>query len=111
MKPRRDQWAKSRRSDGTVDFDALPDKLKSRYATEDEWSAGRPLSPVDVRRHERAGLHPKRGRPRIGEGAVRIQANVEASLLRRVDRAARAQGVSRSRILCEGAKLYLARVA
>jgi len=111
MKTARDRWAKWRRGDGTVDFGALPDKLKSEYATEDEWSEGKPLRPTDVKRHEHAGLHPRRGRPRVGEGAVRIQANMEASLLRRVDRAARSRGVSRSRILCEGAKLYLDRVA
>ncbi len=51
----------------------------------------------------------RRGRPRIGAGAERVQIPVERSLLSRADSFARANGLSRSELIAEGLRLAIRR--
>jgi hypothetical protein len=56
----------------------------------------RPLSAADKALHRRAA---KRGRPRLGKGAERINITVERGLLHRADRFARSMGLSRAQLV------------
>jgi hypothetical protein len=51
----------------------------------------------------------RRGRPKVGAGAQRVQFTVERSLLGRADRFARARGLSRSELIAEGLLLAITR--
>ena len=56
----------------------------------------RPLTRADRALHRRAA---KRGRPRVGNGAERINITVERGLLNRADRLARNLGLSRAQLV------------
>jgi hypothetical protein len=51
----------------------------------------------------------KRGRPRVGRGATRVMVSFEGGLLKRIDAAAKARGITRSQFLAEHAESGLAR--
>jgi hypothetical protein len=56
----------------------------------------KPLSRADKALHRRAAA---RGRPRVGNGAERINITVERSLLSRADRMAKHLGLSRAQLV------------
>jgi hypothetical protein len=68
-------------------------------------------APLDEqRRHDRALRQARRarGRPRVGNGALRIQVSVERSLLAEADDLARREQISRSELIARGLRLALA---
>ena len=105
-----DPFAAYRDADGRVDFDALPEKLKAAFIREGERTPGRPLAPAQRRKFE---TWRKRsvGRPRIGAGFQRWNVSLEKVFARRVASYAKSHGMTRSRVLAEGAKLLLAHVS
>lgn len=105
-----DRWAKYRDSSGRVDFDALPEKLKQAFIREDERTRWRPLTAAERREFE-AWRKRSVGRPRVGEGFQRWNVSLEKVFARRVAAYAKSHGMTRSRVLAEGAKLLLAHVA
>jgi len=56
---------------------------------------------AEKRRHDTLirKIKRRRGRPRVGEGAQRVQITMERSLLSQADRFARANGLSRSELI------------
>lgn len=60
-----------------------------------------PAPAAEQRRHDALirKIKRRRGRPRVGEGAMRVQITMERSLLDKADRFARAQGLSRSELI------------
>jgi len=68
-----------------------------------------PVPRTELAKHEKAGR--KRGRPRVGAGAVRVFISVDLDLLQRIDTFAKARGMTRSALLALGAELYMAREA
>jgi hypothetical protein len=62
------------------------------------FEAGRPLSPENQAKWDRA----RRGRPRVGKGAVRVFISVEAGLLEKADAFAQKRGVTRSQLIAQG---------
>lgn len=68
-------------------------------------SETKPLTHADKRQHMAAR---KRGRPRIGQGADKIQISVEHGLLMQVDRVAEELNLSRSEIIARGLRAVLA---
>ncbi len=69
------------------------------------FSETRPLTKADQRKLAAAR---KRGRPRVGQGADKIQISVEHGLLERVDRVAGELHLSRSEIIARGLRAVLA---
>ncbi len=51
----------------------------------------------------------RRGRPRVGAGAERVQITLEGTLLQKADQFARAKGISRSELIAEGLLLAMRR--
>jgi len=101
------KWAAFARADGTFDFEALSAAQKEEFFEECESlgdDVAAPLTPVQRRLHERAG----RGRPRKGSGAQNVSLSIEKTLLRRAERLAKAQGVSRSELFSRGLRAVLA---
>lgn len=70
------------------------------------WEEFGPLTAADRRLHAKAR---KRGRPRIGQGAAKIRISIESGLLRHVDRYAKRQGISRSKLFATWARQQLER--
>ena len=66
----------------------------------------RPLTPDARRALARAAR--KRGRPRVGAGARRINVTVEKTLLRKADAYARRHGLTRAAVVAEGLKRIVA---
>ena len=64
----------------------------------------RPLTDREKNLHAKAR---KRGRPRVGMGAEKIQVSVERSLLSRSDAFARKHGMSRSEMIARGLQAVL----
>ena len=60
-----------------------------------------PPPPGEKKRHDALvrKIKRRRGRPRVGAGAQRVQVTMERSLLERADRYARAHGLSRSELI------------
>ena len=110
MKKKKDKWSAYRRPDGSVNFDALPNRLKHAFAQEGERSPGRPLTKAKRREFE-AWQKRSVGRPRVGEGFQRWNISLEQGFARRLAAYAKSHGMTRSRALAEGAKLLLSRVA
>jgi len=99
--------AKKKRS-----FDRLSDAEKEaiyqrfeRVRPED----GAPLNAKDRARHKRAGLPV--GRPRVGQGAKRINISMEKGLLKSADEYARKKGMSRARFIAASVSAFLHRAA
>lgn len=107
---KKDPWAAYRRPDGSVDFDALPDRLKHAFARAGERAPGRPLTPAKRRTFE-AWRKRSVGRPRVGEGCQRWNISLEKGFARRLAAYAKSHGMTRSRALAEGAKLLLSQMA
>jgi uncharacterized DUF497 family protein len=51
----------------------------------------------------------RRGRPKVGKGAVRVLTTVEQGLLEKADRFRRAKGLTRAEMIGQGLKLVMAR--
>ena len=67
------------------------------------------LTAEDRRCHRRAGLPV--GRPRIGQGAKRINITMEKRLLKSADEFARRRGLTRAGLIAESVRAYLAKAA
>ena len=106
----KDKWSGYRRADGSIDFDAMPEKLKAFFVAEGERAPGRPLTAAKRREFE-AWRKRSVGRPRVGQGFQRWNISLEKGFALRLAAYARSHGMSRSRALAEGAKLLLERVA
>jgi hypothetical protein len=102
-----DPWAAYRDSRGGYDFDAMPEKLKLAFIREGARTPGRALTSGERRRFE-AWRKRAVGRPRVGEGFQRWNISLEKGFARRVAAYAKSHGMTRSRVLGEGAKLLLA---
>ncbi len=93
-------------------FIALSHEEKNRevakYDRDIPLSETRPLSAADRARLRRAR---KRGRPKIGAGAKRIQVTMERRLLKKVDQYARQHQMSRAELLAIAARKVLAGAA
>lgn len=50
---------------------------------------------------------PRRGRPKVGKGSRPVMTTIEAGLLQRTDRYAKAQGLSRSQVIARGLESIL----
>jgi hypothetical protein len=105
-----DSFAAYRDSEGHVDFDALPEKLKAAFIREGERTPGRPLSAAKRRQFE-AWRKRSVGRPRVGEGYQRWNISLEKGFAQRVAAYAKTNGLTRSGVLAEGAKLLLSHTA
>jgi hypothetical protein len=70
---------------------------------------GKPLNARDRRLHRQAGL--RVGRPRVGQGAKRINISMEKGLLKTADAVARQRGMTRAGLIAESVKAYLAGAA
>lgn len=70
---------------------------------------GAPLTARDRRLHRNAGL--RVGRPRIGQGAERINISMERGLLKTADAVAKQRGMTRARLIAESVKAYIAGAA
>jgi hypothetical protein len=103
---RSDPFVAYRDAKGHVDFDALPEKLKLAFIEEGERTPGRPLSAAQRREFE-AWRKRAVGRPRVGQGFQRWNVSLEQGLARQVAHYAKTHGISRSRVLAEGAKMLL----
>jgi hypothetical protein len=102
------RWAKFARPDGTFDFEALSDEQKEEFYNEcgsvGVEDGGSALTPAQRRLHHRV----LRGRPRKGKGAQIVSLSIEKDLLRRAERLAKAQGLSRSELFSRGIRALLA---
>jgi len=89
-------------------FDALTDAQKEAvYQRCEKVHAedGIQLNEKDRRLHRKAGLSV--GRPRIGQGAKRINVSVERVLLKTADAVAKKRGMTRARLIGESLRAYL----
>ncbi len=89
-------------------FDRLSDDEKEAIYQECEKigpEEGRPLTASDRKLLRRAGLSV--GRPRIGQGAKRINISMEKGLLKTADAFARKRGISRASLISESVKKYI----
>jgi len=97
---------------GKVTFDRLTDAEKEAVYQECEQirpEDGEPLNEEDLRLHHRAGI--RRGRPRMGLGARRINISMEQGLLKKADRFARNHKITRAKLIAESVKAYIAGAA
>jgi hypothetical protein len=102
------KWSAHARPDGSFDFQTLSDREKEAFYKECERIGpedGEPLTPVQRRLHARAR---RRGRPRKGQGSQIVSLSIEKALLRRAQRLAKAQGLSRSELFSRGLQAVLA---
>jgi len=67
----------------------------------------KPLTFAQRQRIKQAVARRKSGRPRVGQGAERINVTVERSLLSRSDAYAKRHGLSRSELIARGLKLLV----
>ena len=110
MKKTNDPWRAYRDRRGNVDFDAMPEEVKLAFIRESECAAEEELTPAEWRRFEKWRKRAV-GRPRVGEGFQRWNISLEKAFARRVATYARTHGMTRSRVLAEGAKLLLSHAA
>ncbi len=83
-------------------FDSLSDAEKEAVYQECEQigpNDGEPLSPELKARWRNAIA---KGRPKVGDGAARVQITVERNLLRKADAYAKRHGISRSKLIAHG---------
>jgi hypothetical protein len=107
-KNRKSKWSSVARADGTFDFEALSDAQKEDLYRECQAvgaTGGVALSAAQRRLHAQAR---RRGRPRKGQGARIVSLSIERDLLRRAQRLAEAQGISRSDLFSRGLRAVLA---
>jgi len=79
-----------------------------------EFDRGRPRrvapSRQELAKHE-AAMRPspprRRGRPRLGGGAVRVLFSIDPALLLRIDTFARSHGMKRSHLIAEAAEMFI----
>ena len=106
------KWSSNARPDGTFDFESLTAAQKEELYQECEKvgpdTPDEELTPAQKRHHDRIL---GRGRPRVGLGSQRTQLTFERGLLRTVDHYAKAQGLTRSRLVSDALRAYLRQVA
>jgi hypothetical protein len=92
-------------------FIALPDAEKRRQTARFDrpfvTDESRPLTRAERAFWERAKRRP--GRPRNGQGALRISVTVEKGLLALVDARAKKEGISRAELIAKGLVAMLAK--
>ena len=66
-----------------------------------------PPGPAEMAKHKKAMGKPRRGRPRLGEGAARVLFTIEPTLLRRLDAFAREHGMNRSNLIATSVESYM----
>lgn len=88
--------------------DAEKDREVAAYDREIDLSELRPLTAADRKLHAKAR---KRGRPRIGRGAKRIQVTMERGLLARADAFARQNRLTRAQVMARGVQVLLSGAA
>jgi hypothetical protein len=101
-------WFAFARADGTFDFEALTPEQKEKFYNECQTiqpSDAKPLSRAQRRLHAKAR---RPGRPRKGHGTKIISLSIEKDLLRRAEKLAKAQGLSRSDVFSRGLRALLA---
>ncbi len=69
----------------------------------------KPLTPAQRKLWNKAKR--KRGRPRVGQGVEVISLSVEKALLRKADRVAQSQGISRAALFAKGLEAVLRRAS
>jgi hypothetical protein len=106
MKKTNDPWAAYRDRRGNVDFDAMPEEVKLAFIRESENAPAEELSRAERRRFEKWRKRAV-GRPRVGQGFQRWNVSLEKGFARQVAHYAKTHGISRSRVLAEGAKMLL----
>lgn len=102
------KWSSFARSDGSFAFESLSEAQKEELYNELDSpvpTAGVRLTPAQRRLHARAR---RRGRPRKGKGAEVVSLSIEKGLLRKAERLAKAEGVSRSDLFSRGLRALLA---
>jgi hypothetical protein len=72
------------------------------YASRDGVKAPAPTD------HKHGAIQRKKGRPRIGKGARRVQVTLEGDLLERADRYVKIHGITRSQLIARGIERILA---
>ena len=79
----------------------------------DQGPGGKPVppTPAESARHEKAMGKPRRGRPRLGEGAARVLFTIEPTLLQRLDAFAREHGMKRSQLIALSVQSYMRHAA
>ncbi len=85
--------------------DAQKDADVARYDRGVDLCDTKALTPAQ--RQSWAKAKRKRGRPRIGRGVEIISLSVERSLLRKADRVAKAEGISRAALFARGLETVL----
>ena len=96
----------------TPSFDQLsPAQKEAIFRKADRVRAddGVPLNAKDRRLHRQAGLPV--GRPRVGQGAKRINISMELGLLKAFDAFARQKGMTRAGLIAESIRTYMAGAA
>jgi len=83
-------------------------KQEAQLRAFEEASRQRRAALAARKRAERAAMRGP-GRPQVGEGAERINIAIERGLLRQIDEFAKATGVTRSALLVEGVRQFMAR--
>jgi hypothetical protein len=85
-------------------FMALSDSEKdaevAKFDRGVDLSETKPLTPAQRKLWNKAKRKP--GRPRVGKGVEVISLSVEKELLRKADRVAKAQGISRAALFAQG---------
>jgi hypothetical protein len=93
-------------------FDQLTDARKEAIYQQCERVGaddGEPLTARDLQLHRKA--HLPVGRPRVGQGAERINISMERGLLKIADSVARKKGMTRARLIAESVRAYIAGAA
>ena len=70
-----------------------------------------PPTPGDMAKHQKAMRKAGRGRPRLGEGAVRVLFTIEPTLLQRLGAFAREHGMKRSQLISLSVESYMRHAA
>jgi hypothetical protein len=97
--PKRVSAHRRRPDTSEFDVDASGTTREPRFLTPPE---------SEKKRHDRVLARAKRGRPKVGAGAKRIQVTVERTLLREADARARKDRVTRAELIARALRLALA---
>ena len=97
-------------------FLALPDSEKEKiWQSYDRVIPDRETSPLSVNEEVQwrstvaAATARRRGRPKVGQGAKRVQITVEQGLLKRADAYAKRFGMTRAQLIAKGLGLAIAK--
>ena len=104
------KWSGFVGTDGTFDFEALTDAQKEQFYSDCETIAPKRDIPLTTAQRKLHTAARRPGRPRKGKGTQIVSLSIEKDLLRRAERVAKAQGVSRSDLFSRGLLAVLAAV-